>query len=178
MERVSQERGRPMNRSAVLGSVVTLLALAGVGVFAQRADQRADAALVPPATDGDHVSAGSASSSGVKLAAPRPLLAASARDPFMPPPPPAPPPVEVAAPPPSPPPPIVPPFPYRVLGRILEPDGTRRVYLALEDRLVAIQPGSDLEQGFRVESVGEDEVVVKHGPSGQAVKITWPKDGQ
>lgn len=165
-----------MMRSAVLGGLVVLLVLTVVGVLAQRAD-RLEEAAARPSSDNDRTQGDIETKKQFEasIIAKRPLLVAAARDPFTAvAPPPAAPVIDVTPVAPAPPP--VPAFPYKVFGRIQEPDGTWRAYLVLDDRLVQVLPGADLQQGFKVDAVSDSEVVVKHGPSGQSIHISWPRE--
>lgn len=99
--------------------------------------------------------------------------AASTFDPFVgvvPPPPPAPPPVApvpVAAPPPPP-----PTQEYRFLGRVSGPDGIEQLLLSRGDVPVAVQVGTTLENGYVVQSISTDAVVLVYPPLG--VRSTIP----
>ena len=96
------------------------------------------------------------------LSSPAASGAAPTFDPFAGvalPPPPAPgtppPTVVVASPPPAP-----PAMTYRFAGRVTGPDGTKQVFLARGDALVAVSKGVMLDGGYVVESVDEDAVVL------------------
>jgi hypothetical protein len=80
----------------------------------------------------------------------------------------------VAVAPPVPPPVQPPPFGYQVFGRLTGPDGSNVVYLSQQERLSAISKGLDLENGFRVESITDAEVVVRHQPTGQELRLGIP----
>jgi hypothetical protein len=116
-------------------------------------------------------------SAAASTVAAKPLLAIARGDPFYPAPPPvpvtkAPPrpaPVVAAAPPP---PPAPPPFSYQFFGRMRGPDGQTTVYLSNQDRLIPIAEGTELEGGYRVETIGASEILIKHGASGQEVRVT------
>jgi hypothetical protein len=110
-------------------------------------------------------------------------LDVAVRDPFVPyvPPPPAEPPV------PSPerkkpirPEPIAepvrtaPPMDYRFLGRMLTPEGRPIVLLARGDTTIEIQPGQQLDDGYRVETVGEQAIRLAYPPLGTAVDVPIP----
>lgn len=89
-------------------------------------------------------------------------------DPFAgvvpPPPPPAPVQLAVTPPPPAPPPP--PAQDYRFLGRVTGPDGTQQILLSRGDSVVPISVGTALDNGYVVESIHDDSVVLVHPASG------------
>jgi len=93
-------------------------------------------------------------------------------DPFIgvvPPPPPAPPPVTqpvVIAPPPAP-----PVQDYRFLGRITGPDGTEQILLSRGDSPVAVSVGTTLDNGYVVESISADTLVLVFPSLGTKVPI-------
>lgn len=82
---------------------------------------------------------------------------------WAPPPPSAP----AAAPPPPPPAPTAPALPYAYLGRVEAPDEKTVVYLARGDRMVTATEGEVIDQIYRVESLGESEIVLTFMPLGQ-----------
>jgi hypothetical protein len=89
-----------------------------------------------------------------------------------PPPPPAPPPV-VAPPPPPPAPPPPPTLPYRFVGMLDDPSGKRqRVFLSLGDKLLVAGPGDVLEGGFRLDSIGAQELVFVHVQQNVSVRLS------
>ncbi len=82
--------------------------------------------------------------------------------------------VEVAPPPPPPPPPPPsapvlpprPPLPYKYLGLLADPDGSRpQVFLLMGDRVIVARPGELIEGGFRLDSIGAREL-----------RFVWPSD--
>jgi hypothetical protein len=82
--------------------------------------------------------------------------------------------VEVAPPPPPPLPeppsapalPPRPPLPYKYLGLLADPDGSRpQVFLLMGDKVLVARPGELLEGGFRLDSVGAREL-----------RFVWPSD--
>ncbi|ARU25520.1 hypothetical protein Q3O98_19125 [Ralstonia pseudosolanacearum] len=81
-------------------------------------------------------------------------------DPFNPvvPPPPPPPPA------PPPPPPQPPPFPFRYFGVMSDESGKPAHFLAKGDALVQVKPGASLGDGYRVESMNEQTLVVLYEP--------------
>jgi hypothetical protein len=103
-------------------------------------------------------------------------LEAAARDPFVPYTPPAPaeppPPSEpqqhkpVTSEPVPEPTPTAPPMDYRFLGRMLTPEGRPITLLARGDATIEVQPGQQLEDGYRVEAV-----------SAQAIRLVYPSLG-
>jgi hypothetical protein len=78
--------------------------------------------------------------------------------------------VPIAVEPAPPPPPVAPPFAYRVMGRISAPgqavEGEAAtppgVYLERGELLVKAEVGTELEDGYRVASIGADGIVVTH----------------
>ena len=95
-------------------------------------------------------------------------------DPFAgiaPPPPPAPVAASqpVAAPPPPPPPP---PMLYRFGGRVTGPDGTQQVFLAKGDAFVPISQGATLDDGYVVDSISDDAVVLMAPKLGTRVSLS------
>lgn len=100
-------------------------------------------------------------------------LPGTGADPFAlppPPPPPAPPPV-VASPPSTPQRPL---FPYQYFGRLTNANGDLDTYLQRDGQLIALRQGLSLEPGFIVESVTEAQVVIRHHPTGDIVRIDLP----
>lgn len=103
-------------------------------------------------------------------------LEAAVRDPFVPytPPAPAEPPVppepqrhKPAAPEPvAEPTPTAPPMDYRFLGRMLTPEGRTITLLTRGESTIEVQPGQQLEDGYRVEAV-----------SAQAIRLVYPSLG-
>ena len=94
---------------------------------------------------------------------------------WQPPPPPPPP----APPPPPPPPPAVPPppppppLPYRFVGLLADPSAPKtRVFLSLGEKLLVASPGDVLEGGFRLESIGAQELVFVHLQQNVTVKLS------
>ena len=94
-------------------------------------------------------------------------------DPFagaQPPPPPAPKPVTVpvAALAPVPPPPVpqpqAPPLNYRYLGQMSDPSGAMRVYLAKADTAVAVTIGTQLEEGYIVQTIDSSGIRLHYPP--------------
>jgi hypothetical protein len=65
--------------------------------------------------------------------------------------------------PPPPPAPVAPPMPYRVAGKVAHEGGTH-VVLAKGDRVLLVHVGDTLEDGYRVESIGAQDVVLTYLP--------------
>ena len=74
----------------------------------------------------------------------------------------------VAAPPP---PALPPPMLYRFGGRVTGPDGTEQVFLAKGDALVQISPGTTLDDGYVVDSITYEAIVLTFTKSGTSVSI-------
>jgi hypothetical protein len=96
------------------------------------------------------------------------------RDPFSIPQPPAPPPPPPAPPPPPPPAPQAPALNYRYLGQIIDPQGQRKVYLARPDKDLLVEAGTRLDEGYRVESITDDEIRLVYEPLQQRAVIRIP----
>jgi hypothetical protein len=112
---------------------------------------------------------------------PRVELEAASRNPFFVPPASAP---KTVAPPPPPPPssPVVdlPPANYRFWGRMTAPDGHRLLMLARGDAgaPVAVDASTKLEDGWAVESIGDNGVVLLHAASQRRERIPIPAEAQ
>lgn len=112
----------------------------------------------------------------------QPLIASNAAsapvqfDPFVglvPPPPPAPPPVAppvVVAPPPAP-----PAQDYRFLGRMTDPDGVEQTLLGRGDSATPVKAGTVLDNGYVVESITPDAIVLAYTALGTKVTLQIPK---
>ena len=87
--------------------------------------------------------------------------------------PPAPPP-PVVAPPNAPPPPQRLPFPYEYFGRLTNSSGELDTYLHRDGYLISIRAGAALDAGYIVDAVTEEQVVIRHRPSGDVVRIDLP----
>lgn len=68
-----------------------------------------------------------------------------------------------------------PPLEYRFLGRVTAPDGKQRVYLAKEDRSVAVAVGDYLESGYRVDQITEEGVLLIHDALDEKLTIDIPE---
>lgn len=101
--------------------------------------------------------------------------AVPAADPFNPvPPPPVLPPAPPPEPPPPPPKPTAPPFGYSFFGRLAHPDGETAIYIRRDKDLVRVQAGAVLRDGFTIQTVDERQLVAVHGPTGDAVTLSFP----
>lgn len=105
---------------------------------------------------------------------PEAALEAADRDPFMIPPPPPPPAPSPPPPPPPPPAAVAPPLNYRYLGSMLDPEGSRKVYLIRADKDVLVQSGTRLEEGYVVEAITDDEIRLIYEPLQQRAVIRIP----
>lgn len=92
--------------------------------------------------------------------------------------PPPPPPAPVAAVPAPPPAPVAPALPYTYVGRVEAPDEKAVVYLARGDRMVTASEGDVLDQVYRVESLGENEIVFMFMPLGQKQVLRIDRGGK
>jgi hypothetical protein len=79
---------------------------------------------------------------------------------------------QVAAPPPPPAPP--PPNDYRFAGRLIGPDGTHQILLGRGDAIVTISKGMTLDNGYRVESISADAVLLAYPRPEGLVTISLP----
>ena len=61
--------------------------------------------------------------------------------------------------------PTAPPNPYKLAGRFVQ-GGEARIFLTKGERVQEAKAGEDLEEGFRVESITEDNVVLVYVPLG------------
>jgi len=81
------------------------------------------------------------------------------------------PPVAAASAPPSPPAePVAPPNPYKVAGTLVQA-GAKRVYLVKGDRVYEAKQGDDLDEGYRVDSIATDHVVLLYVPLGKKEEL-------
>jgi hypothetical protein len=106
-------------------------------------------------------------------------VAAGQRDifaPVPPPPPPSPPPPPAPPPPPPPPPPMAPPMNWRALGSMLTPGGERIVWLAKGSDEITVKPGTQLDDGYVVQSVDKDKVVLLYPSIGTTATIQLPHE--
>ena len=74
-------------------------------------------------------------------------------------------PVVRAGPAPAPAAPVPPPMPYRIAGQVVH-DGTARVVLARDDRVLTVREGEMLDDDYRVESIKADGVTLVYLPLG------------
>jgi hypothetical protein len=106
----------------------------------------------------------------------KPVLAAALNDPFHPalplPTAPATPKAEpVNVTPPAPAPVVATPFSYTLFGRLRGPDGQVALYLAREAELIPIQEGTELQGDYRVEKISTVDILIRHAPTNQELKI-------
>lgn len=59
---------------------------------------------------------------------------------------------------------VAPPLSYRYLGQMTDPSGLRQVYLAKTDTAILVAVGTRLEEGYVVESIGQDGVRLHYPP--------------
>ncbi len=111
---------------------------------------------------------------------PQPNVESAPRNPFLATPPPAPKPVVAAAPPPAPPPPPPPPVSdYRFWGGMKVAGGQRLVYLARGEsgNPVAIDVGTRLEDGWSVDTIGDNAIVLVHAATQRRSTLSIPPHG-
>ena len=70
-----------------------------------------------------------------------------------------------------PPEPVAPPNPYKVAGTLVQA-GVKRVYLVKGDRVYEAKQGDDLDEGYRVDSIAADHVVLLYVPLGKKEELT------
>lgn len=83
-------------------------------------------------------------------------------------------PASAAPTPPPPPPPQAPTLGLRFLGTMLDPEGKRLVYLARGDAAVLVGAGDRLDEGYVVDSVTADSVVLIYPPLNTRATIAIP----
>jgi len=66
--------------------------------------------------------------------------------------------------------PVVPPNPYKVAGTLVQA-GAKRVYLVNGDRVYEAKQGDDLDEGYRVEAIASDHVVLLYVPLGKKEQL-------
>lgn len=72
-------------------------------------------------------------------------------------------------------PPPMPPLPYRFWGRMSTPEGKELVYLIRKgQRVLAVQPGVLLDDGWRVEAVSHEAVTLSFGGSRLHAQVNIP----
>lgn len=74
--------------------------------------------------------------------------------------------------------PSVPAMPYRFAGTLVQ-DGKLQVLLAKGDAIISVQEGETIDGGYRVESIGEDQITLIYLPLGNKAVIPffsllWP----
>ena len=77
----------------------------------------------------------------------------------------------VAAAPPAPAAPTPPPMPYRFAGRVVR-EGVTQLLLAKENDVLPVREGDTLEGGYRVESIGAEEVTLLYLPLGVRQRLS------
>jgi Cohesin domain len=65
---------------------------------------------------------------------------------------------------------IAPPNPYKVAGTLVQ-EGAKRVYLVKGDRVYEAKQGDELDEGYRVESIASDHVVLLYVPLGKKEQL-------
>lgn len=73
-----------------------------------------------------------------------------------------------------PPPAPAPALTYRFVGRMLNPDGKRFVYIAQGDTILAVQVGTQLKEGYVVESISDAAIDLLYPPLQQHVSMPLP----
>ncbi|MGH8701055.1 MAG: hypothetical protein ACREVR_07735, partial [Burkholderiales bacterium] len=63
-----------------------------------------------------------------------------------------------------------PPMPYRFSGKLMH-DGKLEVFLSKGDSVIAVQQGETIEGGYRVESIGEEQITLTYLPLGKKETI-------
>ena len=71
-------------------------------------------------------------------------------------------------------PPVPPPINVRFLGRMVTPDGQRLSYLVRGEVAIAVKVGDRLDEGYVVESVGEEAVGLVYPPLNAHVTVPIP----
>lgn len=66
--------------------------------------------------------------------------------------------------------PVPPAMPYRVAGKLTH-DGVSRVVLVKGDRVLTVQQGDTLEGGYRVDTIGGDEITLVYEPLGTRERL-------
>lgn len=74
--------------------------------------------------------------------------------------------------------PVAPSTAYRFLGRMAGPSGQQLVYLSNGAQDVPVAPGSKLDDGFVVSSVGEKAIVLVHAETGTKLELAVPAVNQ
>jgi hypothetical protein len=91
------------------------------------------------------------------------------------PPPPAPPPAPPPPPPPPPPAPEAPPVNWHATGAMTTPQGERLVWLAKGNDEISVKPGTLLSDGYMVQSIDDETVVLLYPPIGTTARIPLPQ---
>jgi hypothetical protein len=95
--------------------------------------------------------------------------------PVMPPPPSPAPPAPPAPPTPPPPPPAPPPMNWRASGSMVTPAGEHIVWLAKGNDEIMVKPGTRLDDGYVVQIVDAEKVVLLYPPIGTTAQIPLPR---
>jgi hypothetical protein len=176
-------------RKSLLWLLAAALILSGIALWVPPADEgqfvpaaSRDAALSHPPAQSMPLAYPSRNTAPRYLPAEWPAvpLTAAKRDFFLPVLPPAPPlsPVTKVVAPTSPPPPLVeamaPPVNYRYFGQMLDPDGTRLLYLSRGVVPLQVAVGDRLDDGYVVESVSEETIQLVYPPLGVRVQVPIP----
>jgi hypothetical protein len=68
------------------------------------------------------------------------------------------------------------PFTYRYVGRVVDPQGQRVIYVARGDTVVTVEQGTSLSEGYTVESISESSIEVVNTATKQRHTIAIPPD--
>lgn len=79
----------------------------------------------------------------------------------------APAPVVVSVPP-APPTRIAPPFPYQYFGTMVEVDGTSRIYLNRQGKIIPVEPENILDNDYRVDAISSTQIRITYLPLNEA----------
>ena len=71
---------------------------------------------------------------------------------------------------------VITPFGYRYVGRVVDPQGQRVIYVARGDTVVTVQQGTALSDGYVVESISESSIDVVNTATQQRHTIAIPPD--
>jgi hypothetical protein len=178
--------------SLVVTSLASVAALwldpdAKGGGAATIVDASAPGSPAPAPSNGPYANwRGAAAAPAPDASAPLPSLASTLPDrdteagrrdifaPVTPPAPPPPPPPPPAPPPPPPPPPAPPAMNWRALGSMVTPAGERIVWLAKGNDEITVKPGAQLDDGYVVQSVDADKVVLSYPSIGTTATLSLP----
>ncbi len=62
----------------------------------------------------------------------------------------------------------------RFAGRVTEPDGAKRVYASLGETLLVLAPGQTLPNGFQVDTIEPNAVLLRHAGTGATARLDLP----